>query len=78
MKNPNGRMMKLSPSAYAFYTKFYNSSASSIIKIDRSVSTVFIADPEYKNSDRKMKPYVYSKVYNIGDRSMTIFAESLQ
>ena len=45
MKNPNGRMMKLSPSAYAFYTKFYNSNASNIIKIDRPGNTIYVADP---------------------------------
>lgn len=45
MRNPNGRMMKLSPSAYAFYTKFYNSNASSIIKIDRVTNKILIADP---------------------------------
>ena len=63
--------------AYSFYTKFYNCNAFDIIKVDKNLETIYIADPEYKNSDKKMKPFSYSKVYNIDDKNNSIFEESL-
>jgi hypothetical protein len=50
--------------AYAFYTKFYNvTSLNDIMKVENN-NTVHVIDTEYKNSERKMKPYVFSHVYN--------------
>ena len=37
-----------------------------------------IADPEYKNTDRKMKPFTYSAVFDGKDQNQCIFKEELQ
>ncbi len=43
-------MIKLSPMAYAFYTKFYNvQSLSDIMKVQNN-DTIYVIDSEYKNS----------------------------
>lgn len=73
-----GKPIKLPPAAYAFYTKFYNSSIHEIIKIDESSNTIFIADPEYKNTDRKMKPFMYSAVFGETQQNEAIFNHQLQ
>ena len=37
-----------------------------------------IADPQYKNTDRKMKPFTYSAVFDGADQNQCIFKEELK
>ena len=70
-------MIKLSPLAYSFYTKFYNvASLNDIMKVENN-TTVYVIDTEYKNLLKKMKPYVFSNVYNQKETSEQIFQESI-
>jgi len=64
LKGSTAKITKMTPSIYSFYTKFYNCNIEEIIKIEKKSSTIFVADQEYKNTDRKMKPYTYSGVYD--------------
>lgn len=73
MKGSAGKMIKMTPAAYSFYTKFYNCNIDEIIKIQKKSNTIAVADPEYKNTDRRMKPYTFSGVYDVLDKNVTIF-----
>ena len=68
----------MSPAAYTFYTKFYNCNIDEIIKIHKKTHTIAVADPQYKNTDRRMKPYTYSGVYDSHDKNQTIFSQDLK
>jgi hypothetical protein len=68
----------MTPAIYSFYTKFYNCNIEEIIKIDKRSSTVLVADQEYKNTDRKMRPYTYSGVYDWCDNNKQIFETHLK
>lgn len=78
MKGSGGKMVKMSPAAYSFYTKFYNCNIDEIIKIQKKNHTIAVADPEYKNTDRRMKPYTFSGVYDVHDKNATIFSQDLK
>jgi hypothetical protein len=45
MKGSTGKLIKMSPSAYSFYTKFYNCNIDEIIKIQKKNHTIAVADP---------------------------------
>lgn len=68
----------MSPAAYSFYTKFYNCNIDEIIKIQKKNHTIAVADPEYKNTDRRMRPYTFSGVYDVNDKNVTIFNQDLK
>jgi hypothetical protein len=44
MKGSVGKMVKMSPAIYSFYTKFYNCSIDEILKIHKQSNTVAVAD----------------------------------
>lgn len=78
MKGSVGKMIKMSPAAYSFYTKFYNCNIDEIIKIQKKTNTIAVADPQYKNTDRRMKPYTFSGVYDVIDKNKLIFSQDLK
>lgn len=44
MKGSTGKMIKLNPAIYSFYTKFYNCNIDEIIKIHKQTNTIAVAD----------------------------------
>lgn len=67
-KSSRGR---LTPTALSFYSKYHNAKPSEVIKTAGSCVSVY--DQEYKNTEKRMRDYAFSDVFEPGKSNSDIF-----
>ncbi len=61
----------MAQAALNFFTKYHNVRPCDVMRVVGS--TVSVCDQEYKNSERKMKEYTFSDVFQEGISNKDIF-----